>query len=110
VVIPNIRWFGSVIWWSEFFIFASLFLGLFSRVGGLVALGVSAQLTLGLAGISIPGDYEWEWAYLLMVTLAIMMIGLTPGRIFGIDALIRRALKPSADRGNLLAKLVLLGT
>lgn len=107
---PNVRWFGYVIWFSEFFIFVSLFFGLFTRLGGLVALGVSAQLTLGLAGVAIPGDYEWEWAYLQIVILALLMVGLTPGRIFGLDVLIRRALKPVANRGNGLAKLILLGT
>jgi uncharacterized membrane protein YphA (DoxX/SURF4 family) len=109
-IAPNLRWFGSVIWWSEFFIFASLFLGLLSRLGGLVALGVSVQLTLGLAGVPIPGDYEWEWAYINIVVMAVMMIGLAPGRIFGLDAVLRRLLKPAADRGNLLAKLLLLPT
>jgi hypothetical protein len=109
-IAPNIRWFGSVIFWSEFAIFASLFLGLFSRLGGVIALGVSTQLSLGLAGITIPGDYEWEWGYVQMVVLSLMMIGLTPGRYFGIDALLRRWLKPAADRGNILAKLVLLAT
>jgi hypothetical protein len=110
VVAPNIRTFGHVIFWSEFAIFASLFLGLFSRLGGLIALGVSTQLTLGLAGVPIPGDYEWEWAYLTIMVLSILMIGLTPGRIFGVDALLRRWLKPAADRGNVLAKFVLLWT
>jgi hypothetical protein len=45
-----------------------------------------------------------------MVVLSLLMIGLAPGRLFGIDALIRRALKPAADRGNVLAKLLLLPT
>jgi hypothetical protein len=109
-IAPNLRWFGYVIFWSEAFIVASLFLGLFTRLGGLVSLGVSTQLSIGLAGISIPGDYEWEWAYWQMVVLSLLMIGLAPGRLFGIDALIRRALKPAADRGSFIAKLLLLPT
>ncbi len=110
VIGPNVRVLGYVIWFSEFFIFISLFFGIFTRLGGLVALGVSLQLTLGLAGVPLPGDYEWEWAYWQIVVLAVLMIGLAPGRIFGLDVLIRRALKPAADRGNRLAKLVLLPT
>ena len=51
---PNIRWFGWFIWGAEAFIFLSLFLGLFSRLGGLVAIAISGQLALGLAGISNP--------------------------------------------------------
>jgi hypothetical protein len=106
IIAPNIRVMGYVIWLAEFAIFALLFLGLFTRLGGLIALGVSAQLMVGLANVSIPGDYEWEWAYNLMVVLSIMMIGLAPGRILGLDALIRRWAVPAAADGNALAKIV----
>jgi hypothetical protein len=41
-----------------------------------------------------------------MIVLSIMMIGLTPGRILGVDSLIRRALAPAVQRGSRLAKLV----
>jgi len=106
IIAPNIRVMGYVIWLAEFAIFALLFLGLFTRLGGLIALGVSAQLMVGLANVTIPGDYEWEWAYNLMVVLSIMMIGLTPGRILGLDVLIRRWAVPAAAGGNVLAKIV----
>lgn len=106
IIKPNIQVMGTVIWLAEFAIFALLFLGLFSRLGGLIALGVSAQLMVGLANITIPGDYEWEWAYNLMVVLSIMMIGLAPGRILGLDVLVRRWAVPAAAQGNVLAKIV----
>lgn len=107
---PNVRWFGYVIWFSEFAVFVLLFLGLFTRIGGLIALGISLQLTIGLAGTPLPGDYEWEWAYNQMVVLSLLMIGLTPGRIFGLDALIRKRAAPAAQRGNLFAKLIMLAS
>jgi hypothetical protein len=110
VIAPNIRTFGYLIFWAEAFIVFTLFFGVLTRLGGLVSLGVSTQLAVGLSGIAIPGDYEWEWAYWQMVVLSLLMIGLAPGRWFGIDALIRRVLKPAADRGNALAKLLLLPT
>ena len=100
-VMPNIRWFGWVIWGSEAFIFVSLLLGLFSRLGGLVAIGISAQLMIGLAGISTP--YEWEWSYNLMVVLSVLMFGLTPGRALGVDAWLRPRLQAAAAQGNRLA-------
>jgi hypothetical protein len=106
IIKPNIRWTGYVIWLAEAFIVVTMLLGLFTRLGGLVALGVSGQLFVGLANVAIPGDYEWEWAYLLMIVLSVMMIGLTSGRILGIDSLIRRALAPAVQRGSRLAKLV----
>jgi hypothetical protein len=105
IIKPNIRVAGYVIWLAEAFIFVTMLLGLVTRLGGLVALGVSAQLMIGLANAPLPGDFEWEWGYNLMVVLSLMMIGLTPGRIFGLDALIRRWAVPAAARGSLLGKL-----
>jgi hypothetical protein len=105
VVKPNIRWFGSVIFFTEAFIFASLFLGLLSRLGGLVAIGMSAQLLVGLAGISNP--YEWEWSYINMVLLAVVMFAFAPGRILGVDTLLRPRLWAAAAHGSRIAKVVL---
>jgi hypothetical protein len=103
---PNIRWFGYVIWGAEAFIAITMFLGLFSRLGGLVALGVSAQLMIGLA--NIPSPFEWEWSYNLMVTLSFLMLALAPGRHFGLDGYLRRWAIPAAARGNPLARLLMV--
>jgi hypothetical protein len=108
VVQPNIRWFGYVIWASEAFIFVSLFLGLFSRLGGLVAIGMTAQLMIGLGGIANP--YEWEWAYNSMVLLAILAFAFAPGRYIGLDALLRPRLLAAAAGGNRLAQGAVLLT
>jgi thiosulfate dehydrogenase [quinone] large subunit len=108
LVKPNIRWFGYVIFLSETFIAVTMLLGLLSRLGALVAIGMSTQLLIGLAGIPTP--FEWEWSYLLMVILAIVMFGLAPGRIFGLDALLRPRLAASAGHGNRIARFGLLLT
>ena len=108
IVKPNIRWFGYVIFGAEAFIAATMFLGLFSRLGALVAIGMSAQLLVGLA--NIPNPFEWEWSYILMVLLSILMFGLAPGRIFGLDAFLRPRLGAAAARGSRLARAVLLLT
>jgi hypothetical protein len=104
VVMPGIRWFGWLVWLAEAWIFVSLFFGLFSRLGGLVAIGISAQLMIGLAGISSP--YEWEWSYNQMVVLSLLMFAFAPGRIFGMDAWLRPRLAATAGRGNGLARLL----
>lgn len=104
VIQPNIQWFGWVIFLSESFIFVSLFFGLFSRLGGLVALGMSAQLMMGLAGIRNP--LEWEWGYNLMVVLALVNLAFAPGRILGVDALLRPRLQKAAAGGNKIAGLL----
>jgi hypothetical protein len=108
VVQPNIRWFGYLIFGAEAFIAASMLLGLFSRLGALVAIGMSTQLLIGLAGI--PNPMEWEWSYILMVLLSMLMFGLVPGRILGLDALLRPRLGAAATRGNRVARGALLLT
>jgi hypothetical protein len=105
VVMPNIRWFGYIVWLSEAFIFVSLFFGILSRLGALVSIGITAQLMLGLAGISSP--YEWEWAYNQMFFLSLLLFAFAPGRVFGIDSFLRPLLQAAATGGNKLAKLLL---
>lgn len=95
VVKPNIRWFGWVIWGSEAFIVLSLALGLLSRLGALVAIGIAAQLVVGIAGISDPE--EWEWGYILILLLAVILFATAPGRIFGLDARLRPRLLAASD-------------
>ncbi len=103
-VVPNIRWFGYGVWGMEAFIFVSLFFGLFSRLGGLVSIAQSAQLWVGLAGISNPS--EWEWSYNLMAVLSLIAFAFAPGRIFGLDTLIRPRLIAAAEKGSNTAALL----
>lgn len=103
---PNIRWFGYVIWGTEAWIFLSLCLGFFSRLGALAAIGISTQLMIGLA--HTPN--EWEWSYILMLLLSIAMFGLAPGRYFGLDRLLRPRLKVLSERGSRVGRLLLLFT
>lgn len=105
VIQPAIGFSGWFLWASEALIFVSLFLGLFTRLGGLLALGVSAQLMIGLAGISNP--FEWEWSYNLMLLLSIVLFGTVPGRILGLDALLRPRLQAAATPGKRIARLAL---
>ena len=106
VVQANIRWFGWIIFATEAFIFLTLTLGFLSRLGALVAIGMSLQLTVGLA--HTPN--EWEWSYILMVLLSVVLFGLAPGRYFGLDRLLRPRLKVLKDRGSRLGRLLLLLT
>lgn len=108
VVKPNIGWFGYVVWGTEAFIALSLILGFLSRLGALAAIGMSVQLTIGLAGI--PDPFEWEWSYQLMVLLAVILFGLAPGRYFGLDRLLRPRLKALNERGGRLSRLLLIFT
>ena len=112
VVMPNISWFGWLIFLAEAFIAVSLFFGIFSRLGALTAAGISIQLMLGLAGIWDPAAevYEWEWTYHLMILLSIVLLGAAPGRFLGVDAALRPRLKAAAEKGNRPARLLLAFT
>lgn len=101
--IPQIRLFGWLIWLAEFWIFLSMLLGLFTRLGALVALGISLQLFIGLA--NIPRPFEWEWSYGAIILLSVAMLGAAAGRTFGVDAWLRRKLAGPAERGSRLAKI-----
>ncbi len=84
IIMPNIEIFGWIIWLSELAIVVLVGLGLFSRLGGLIAIGVGLQLTVGLAGI--PRPFEWEWVYMQIVVLGLAVVATAPGRFFGVDA------------------------
>jgi len=101
--IPNIEVFGWLIWLAEFWIFLSMFLGLFSRLGALVSIGVTLQLYLGLA--NIPRPFEWEWSYGAILLLSVAMLGAAAGRVLGVDAWLRRRLAAPAGRGNVFARI-----
>jgi uncharacterized membrane protein YphA (DoxX/SURF4 family) len=105
IVIPNIRLFGWLIWLAEFWVFLSMLLGLFTRAGALVAIGVMGQLWLGLA--NIPRPFEWEWSYGAILLLAVALLGAAPGRWAGLDAWLRPRLAGPAARGNVLARIAL---
>ena len=102
VIKPNLAVTGYLILGAELLITLSLFFGLFTRLGGLVAIGISLQLYIGLA--NIPQPYEWEWSYGQMVLLSLLMVGLAPGRVWGIDGWLRRRF---AERSGPLAVLVM---
>jgi hypothetical protein len=101
--IPNIEIFGWLIWLAEFWIFLSMFLGLFTRLGALVSIGVALQLYIGLA--NIPRPFEWEWSYGAILLLSVAMLGAASGRILGIDGWLRRRLAAPAERGSVLARI-----
>lgn len=106
VLIPNIRFFGWIIWLMEFWIFISMLLGFFTRLGALVSIAVVAQLWISLA--NIPRPYEWEWAYGAILILSIALLGAAAGRFWGIDGALRERWTRAAANGNGLAKLALL--
>lgn len=104
VFMPTIRVTGWLLWLAEAAIAVLLFLGLFSRLGALIAVAVSAQLMIGLSGI--PNPYEWEWAYNTIFVLALLLFAFAPGRVFGVDAWLRPRLLAARQRGSRFAGIL----
>jgi hypothetical protein len=102
VVEPNFGVFGWLIFLTETFIVLSLGLGLLSRLGAAVALALSVQLTLGVAGVvhRASGLDEGELLYWMMIATALLLVVRPAGRWFGLDARLRRRhLAPGAPDG-----------
>ena len=76
VMIPNWTFFGWMTLITETFIGATLILGLFTRLGALVALGMAANITIGI--LSVP--HEWGWTYTMLIMLAALFLLTGAGR------------------------------
>jgi thiosulfate dehydrogenase (quinone) large subunit len=102
VMIPNWTLFGYVTLATETFIGATLILGLFTRLGALVALGMAANITVGI--LSVP--HEWVWTYVMLMMFAAVFLFTGAGRSLGVDAILRPRLDRAGAGGNRVARLL----
>ena len=105
-VVPNMAWFGYILWLMEAFVAVALILGLFTRLGGLAALVQGINLLIGVGFAPI----EWEWTYGMLSILGLVFLAMQTGRVLGLDALIRPRLQAASDNGNRIAKILLAFT
>ena len=102
VIGPNIRFVGFGVWLAETTVALLLFLGLFTRFGGLLGTLQALNLLIGLW--NVPG--EWHSAYLMLVALNLIFLVIPAGRFLGTDQFLLPRLLPAANRGNALAGLL----
>jgi uncharacterized membrane protein YphA (DoxX/SURF4 family) len=102
VMIPHWTFFGWMTLVTETFIGATLILGLFTRFGALVALGMAANITIGI--LSVP--HEWGWTYTMLIMLAGIFLLTGAGRSVGLDAFLAPRLERAASGGNRVAGLL----
>ena len=102
VMIPNWSFFGWMTLITETFIGATLILGLFTRLGALVALGMAANITIGILGV----PHEWGWTYAMLIMLGALFLLTGAGRRFGLDSFIGPRLDAAAARGSRTARLL----
>ena len=102
VMIPNWSFFGWMTLITETFIGVTLILGLFTRLGSVVAIGMAANVTIGI--LSVP--HEWVWTYTMLIMLPVVFLLTDAGRSFGVDAFLAPALDRRAEAGSRLARLL----
>jgi thiosulfate dehydrogenase (quinone) large subunit len=101
VVIPNWTFFGWMTLITETFIGVSLILGLGTRLGSLVAIGMAANITLSI--LNVP--HEWGWTYTMLIMFPVLFFLTDAGRSFGVDAFLAPPLDRAAARGSRFARL-----
>lgn len=102
VMIPHWTVFGWMTLITETFIAVTLILGLFTRLGSVVAIGMAANITVGI--LNVP--HEWGWTYVMLIMLPAVFLFTDAGRSFGLDAFVTPHLDRAAARGNRAAWLV----
>jgi thiosulfate dehydrogenase (quinone) large subunit len=102
VMIPHWTFFGWMTLVTETFIAVSLMLGLLTRLGSFVAIGMAANITIGI--LNVP--HEWGWSYVMLIMLPAIFLLTDAGRSFGLDSFIAPRLDRAADRGHRIARLV----
>jgi len=105
-VVPNMAWFGWIVWLMEAFVAVTLIFGLFTRLGGLAALVQGINLYIGVTA----APFEWYWTYGMLYTLGLVFLAVPTGRTLGLDAWLRPGLQTSSDKGNRISKILLLFT
>jgi thiosulfate dehydrogenase [quinone] large subunit len=102
VMIPNWTLFGWMTLVTETFIGATLILGLFTRLGSLIAFGMALNITIGI--VSVP--HEWVWTYIMLMAFPVLLFFSDAGRSFGLDSLLAPWLERGTAAGSRLAGLV----
>lgn len=101
VMVPNWTLFGWMTLITETTIGVSLVLGLATRLGSLIAIGMAANVTIGI--LNVP--HEWGWTYTMLIMWPGVFLLTGAGRSAGLDALLAPPLERAAARGNGLARL-----
>jgi len=102
VMIPNWTFFGWMTLITETSIAVSLILGLFTRLGSLVAIGMAANITIGILGV----PHEWGWTYVMLIMLPALFLLTDAGRSLGLDSFVAPPLERAAAGGSRIARLV----
>lgn len=97
LIIPNFGLFAWLTFFTEAFLAASLILGLFTRLGGLVGTLWAVNLFGGLIGL--PAE-EWPWIYGQLILLNGVFLAIGARLQYSVDGLLQNRYNQWASRGG----------
>ncbi len=106
IVLPHFLVFAWLTLLLELFIGFSHLLGILNRLGALAALAQAINLLVGLG----RDPAEWPWSYLMLIGFAVLFLSTHPGRVFGLDGVLRRKLETVCSAGHAWARFFTLVT
>jgi hypothetical protein len=107
-LIPNLGYFGPLVFLAELTFAASMLLGFAVRAVGVLAILFVLQLWLG---IYLPGEpAEWPWSYMFLAMLMLLFCLNAAGRSLGLDAWLRRHVSAIREGHGVLGRLLNIAT
>ncbi len=103
LILPHFAPFGWGVFLVEICLAVFLLLGLATRFWALVAIAQSVAIFLSLGA----APNEWKWSYFLMMAAHLAVFGFASGRVWGLDAVLRKRASASSGR---LSRLYLLAS
>ena len=88
VVLPNLALFGTLTFVVELVLGIALVAGLLTRLAA--AAGFLWQVNIAVQAFNVPGEWYWIWPLLTLPQFTFAACG--AGRVFGVDAWLRRRL------------------
>ena len=104
VVLPNFGFFGWIVFLLEIGLAVFLLLGLATRLWAVIGIVQTVAIFLSVGA----SPNEWKWSYFLMAGAHLALLGFAAGRVWGLDALLRKRIAGRAD--GRLAKSYLLAS
>jgi hypothetical protein len=103
-LLPNLHWFGPLVFLAELTFAVSLILGLGVRFAGVIGIFFVLHLWLG---IYLPGNpAEWPWSYIFLAMLMFLFALYAAGRSLGLDAWLRRHVPAVREGKGFIGRLL----
>ncbi|MEO5834134.1 MAG: TQO small subunit DoxD [Nakamurella sp.] len=90
-ILPNFAFFGWAVYLLEICLMVFLLAGLATRFWAVV--GIVQTIAIFLSVGASPN--EWKWSYFLMAAAHLAVLGFAAGRVWGLDAWLRRKVPDS---------------